>query len=186
MEGVAVKPASGSQFGSRLDDAGHDHSDDEIALPARCGVEDGIQAQVAQATENGGDMAVRERAGDAEGIGQRSRGSSRRTSQGRAEGFNLLRGEMSEIGEGARLDFAVLAVGFAEEYGGRGLAVGYGGDVHAYIICYDRRQYKHKIALIHAYNMGSQNRLAPSKQRNFVPNGLELRLRLRGYGRFRL
>ena len=59
MESIAVKSAGGSQFGSRLDDAGNDHSDDEIALPARCGVEDGIQVQVAQATEDGGDMAVR-------------------------------------------------------------------------------------------------------------------------------
>ena len=41
---------------------------------------------------------------------------------------------MREIGEGAVEDFAVLAEGFAEEDGGRGVAVGDGGDVHAYII----------------------------------------------------
>jgi hypothetical protein len=134
MESIAVKPAGGSQLGSRRDDAGTDHSDDEIALPARCRVEEGIQVEVAQATEDGGDMAVRQGAGDAEGIGQRRRGGSRRTSQGRAESFNLLGGEMSEIGKGARFDFAVLAIGFAEEDGGWRLSVGYGGDVHAYII----------------------------------------------------
>jgi len=79
-------------------------------------------------------MAVREGAGDAEGVGQKGRGGRRRASQGRAESFNLQGGEMSEIGKGARFDFAVLAIGFAEENGGRGVAVGYGGDVHAYII----------------------------------------------------
>ena len=41
---------------------------------------------------------------------------------------------MSDVGDGASLDFAVEAVGFAEEDGGRGVAVGYGGYIHAYII----------------------------------------------------
>ena len=31
---------------------------------------------------------------------------------------------MSEIGKGARFDFAILAIGFAEENGGWGVAVG--------------------------------------------------------------
>jgi hypothetical protein len=43
-------------------------------------------------------------------------------------------GEMGEVGEGARLDFAVLAIGFAQEDGGRGVAVRHCGHVHAYII----------------------------------------------------
>jgi hypothetical protein len=42
---------------------------------------------------------------------------------------------MGEIGEGAVADLAVAAEGLAEEDGGRGVAVGDGGDVHAYIIC---------------------------------------------------
>ena len=41
---------------------------------------------------------------------------------------------MSDVGDGARLDFAVEAIGFAEEDGGRGVAVGNGGDVQAYIL----------------------------------------------------
>ena len=54
VEGVAMKAARRSQFGGRVDDAGHDHGDDQIALSAGRGVEDGIQVQVAQATENCG------------------------------------------------------------------------------------------------------------------------------------
>ena len=134
MESIAVKPAGGSKFGSRLDDAGNDHGDDEIALTTESRVEDGIQLQVAQAPEDGGDMAMRQGTGDAEGIGQRRGGGRRRASQGRAESFNLLGGEMREIGKGARFDFAVQAIGFAEENGRRGVAVGHGGDIHAYII----------------------------------------------------
>jgi hypothetical protein len=134
VEGIAVKPASGSQFGSGLDDAGNDHGDDEIALAAGNWIEDGIQMQVAQATEYGGDMAVRQGAGDVEGVRQRGGEDSQRAGQCQAEGVNLMRSEMSDVGDGARLDSAVEAIGFAEEDGGRGVAVGYGGDVHAYII----------------------------------------------------
>ena len=139
LEGVAVKPASGSQFGSGLDDAGHDHGDDEIALAAGSGIEDGIEMEVAQATEHGGDMAVRQGAGDVEGLRQRGRGDRQRAGQSQAEGVNLMRGEMSDVGDGASLDFAVEAIGFAEEDGGRGVAVGYGGNVHAYIISHNNQ-----------------------------------------------
>jgi hypothetical protein len=45
-----------------------------------------------------------------------------------------MRGEMSDVGDGASLDFTVEAVGFAEEDGGRRVAIGHGGDVHAYTI----------------------------------------------------
>jgi len=134
VEGIAVKAASGSELGSGLDDAGNDHGDDEIALSAWSGVEDVIQVKVTQTTQDGGNMAMRQGAGDVEGVGQRGRGGSQRAGQGQAEDFNLLRDEMSDVGDGASLDFAVETIGFAKEDGGRGAAVGYGGDVHAYII----------------------------------------------------
>jgi hypothetical protein len=40
-----------------------------------------------------------------------------------------MKGEMRDVGDGAGLDFAVEAIGLAEEKGGRGVAVGYGGDL---------------------------------------------------------
>jgi hypothetical protein len=51
---------------------------------------------------------------------------------------------MGDVGEGAGLDVAVFAVGFAEEDGGRGVAVGDGGHVHAYIISHQMHKYKHR------------------------------------------
>jgi hypothetical protein len=108
--------------------------------------------QVAQATEYGGDMAVRQRTGDVEGLRQRGRGDSQRAGQCRAEGVQLIRGEMSDIGNGASFDFAVEAIGFAEEDGGRGVAVRHGGDIHAYIIAIVKQLYKHIICILHAYN----------------------------------
>src|SRR6202050_5301480 len=133
MESVAMKAAGGGKLGGRLDDAGNDHGDDEIALTTGSRVEDGIQFQVAQATEDGGDMAVRKGAGDAEGIGQRRGGGRWIASQGRAESCNLLGGEMSEVSEGARFEFAVLAIGLAGENGGGGFWVWAGGGVHGSI-----------------------------------------------------
>src|ERR1700683_1645445 len=84
---------------------------------------------------------------------------------------------MSDVGEGARFDFAVLAIGFAEENGGRGLAVGNGGDVHAYIVRHQKAKIQAKYCNITCLHLGSQSRLLPSKQRDFVTNGLELRPR---------
>jgi hypothetical protein len=79
-------------------------------------------------------MTVRQGTRDVEGLWQRGGGDSQRAGQRQAESFNLMRGEMRDVGDGASLDLAVEAVGFAEEDGGRGVAIGYGGDVHAYII----------------------------------------------------
>jgi hypothetical protein len=49
---------------------------------------------------------------------------------------------MRDVSHGARLDFAVLAVGFAEEEGRGRIAVGHGGNVHAYIIHNKHIRYK--------------------------------------------
>jgi hypothetical protein len=51
---------------------------------------------------------------------------------------------MGDVGDGASLDFAFKTIGFAEEDGGRGVAVRYGGNVHAYIIIHDTDYCKHK------------------------------------------
>ena len=48
-----------------------------------------------------------------------------------AEGANPLGWPGGEVGEGAVLDFAILAETFAEEDGRRGVAIGDDGDIHA-------------------------------------------------------
>jgi hypothetical protein len=134
VEGVGVEAASGREFGSRIENAGDDHGDDEIAIAAGNRIEDGVQTEFAERSENGSDVAVRKGAGDAEGVRQGGNRSGEGAGQSGAESFDLTRGEMGEVGEGAGLDLAVLAVGDAEEEGGRGVAIGHGGDVHAYSI----------------------------------------------------
>jgi hypothetical protein len=156
VEGIAVKPASGSEFGGGLDDAGNDHGDDEIALAAGSRIEDGIQMQVSQAAEDCGDMAVRQGSGDEEGVRQRGGGASQRAGQSPAESVELKSGEMRDVGDGASLDLAVEAIGFAEEDGGRGVAIGYGGDVHAYMIKELPAVIQAKTANLHAYKIAAK------------------------------
>ena len=166
-----MKPASSRQFGGGLDDAGNNHRDDEVALAAGNRVEDGIQLQSAQATENRGDMTVRQGSGDEEGIRQRRGGSGQGAVQSRAEGCNLLSGEMGDIGEGASLDFAILAIGFTEEDGWRRVAVGYGGDIHAYIIQVIKPDYKYNYAILHAYTIDSKSGHSHQNKENSLRTG---------------
>jgi len=107
--------------------------------------------------------------------------------------LDFLGAEMGDVGEGAGLDLTVVAVGFAEQDGGRGVAVGDGGDVHAYILSHNNHNYKHNIVSIHAYRkmektpLSTQNkRLQLIRSQNF---GLkvegpesELRIASREYG----
>jgi hypothetical protein len=134
--------------------------------------------QVAQATEYGGDVAVRQGPGDEEGLRQRGGRATQRAGQCAAESVHLMRGEMSDVGDCASLDFAVEAVGFAEEDGGRGVAIGHGGDIHAYTISHLVHKYKHIFRILHAYTNEPENCLPPSKQRDFPVYLSELRVRL--------
>jgi hypothetical protein len=78
-------------------------------------------------------MAMGAGADDVEGLRQRGADGSSAFQDG-AECVDFGRRPMGDVGEGAVEDLAVETEGFAEEDGGRGVAVGYGGDVHAYII----------------------------------------------------
>ena len=132
VEGVGVKAASGSEFGCGVDDAGHDHSNDEIAVVAGKGVENGVELEVTEAVEDGHGVTVRKRAGNDKGLGQGRASRSERAGQSGTEGIDLMRAQVRDVGDGTGLDLAVEAEGFTEEDGGWGIAVGYGGDIHAY------------------------------------------------------
>ena len=52
--------------------------------------------------------------------------------EGAAQHLDGIVGELGQIGQGAGFDLAVLAVAFAQQDSGRGVAVGDAGYVHAY------------------------------------------------------
>ena len=60
--------ARGGQFGAGVDDAGNDHGDDQIAQAAAGTSDEGVQAELLEGAEDGGDMAMGVAADDGEGV----------------------------------------------------------------------------------------------------------------------
>jgi hypothetical protein len=86
-----------------------------------------VKTEAAEGAENGGDMAVRERAENLEGTVDGDKGLAFEEA---AEGVDLSGGPGGEIGECAFVDFGAIADGLAEEDGGRGVAVRDGLNIH--------------------------------------------------------
>jgi hypothetical protein len=81
--------------------------------------------------EDRDDMSVGERADDLEGL---IAGDQILTLQDAAQEVDLSGGPRGEIGEGAFVDLGADADGFAEENGGRGVAIRDGLDIHGSMI----------------------------------------------------
>src|SRR5437016_962901 len=64
--GIEAESAGGGEFGGGLKDTGDDHGANQIALPGSSRREDAIQAERAKSAQDGGDMAVGQRASDQE------------------------------------------------------------------------------------------------------------------------
>ena len=67
-----MKGTGGSEFGSRLQNASHDHSRDQIEIVAGMLIDEWAELQSVQGAEDGGDVAMGARADDVEGLGQGS------------------------------------------------------------------------------------------------------------------
>ena len=124
--------ARGGQFGAGVDDAGDDHGDDQIAQAAAGTSDEGVQAELLEGAEDGGDMAVGVAADDGEGVvgGAQSDAALEEDLQA----VDDVIGALGEIGEGAFFDFAVMPEGLPKEDGGRGVAVGDAFDIHGDVI----------------------------------------------------
>ena len=128
-QGVGVQGASGGELGSGTEDAREDQSEGQIAR-ARTATEQAIEADRASEAAYGGDVAVGLGAHDVERIVEGGDGEAALEQD--AQTFDDMCGPLGEVGEGALLDLAVLAVGLAEQDGRRGRAVGDRLDVHDY------------------------------------------------------
>ena len=94
------------------------------------GGEGAVEAQLAQRCEHCGDVAVGARAGDIEGGGEVGDGGA--AFEQDSQSFDHHGRPLRQVGEGAFTDLAGLAIGFAQQDGGRGVSVGDGLDVHGY------------------------------------------------------
>lgn len=120
--------ARGAQLGRRFDDAGNDHGQSQFCQPRRGFRQQAVQAELLRRAEDGGDMAVRQRAFDAQIVDGQRHGF---VLQHAAQGLDLRIRPIGDIGDGARPDLAAIAIAFAQEDGGRRGAVWDAGDVHA-------------------------------------------------------
>ena len=114
-------PVSGvGQLGAGKEQAFGDHGDHQVALPRRLGGDEFLQSELADHLQDGLDVAVRERACDAEGLG---RGDEGLALEGAFDDVDEVIGEMGEVAEGLMGDGLSLADGSSEQMGDVGLSL---------------------------------------------------------------
>src|SRR5215210_2613696 len=127
-EGIGIKGAGRGQFGGGIEYTRDDHGHDEIALAARSIAQQAVKTELVKRTNGGSHMAVRLGAKNLKGLG--GSGGDGGAFQNTAQGYDLFRRPVGEIGDGAVADLAVLAEGFPKEHGGRRIAVRHDRYIH--------------------------------------------------------
>ena len=112
QRGLAGERAGGGQLGLGIDDPGDDQSDDQIPVPAPGAGQQGIELELFEGGQDGGDVAMRERAGVMEAIFGVDEGLAFESS---ADEIDDGIGEMGDVAEGFMLDSAVLTEGATQE-----------------------------------------------------------------------
>ena len=124
-----VQAAGGGEFGASVDDAGDDHGDDEVTLTGGGTSDEGMEGELAEEPEDGGDVAVGGAAQATEGGFGIDEGLA---FEGSADEIDDVVWEVGDVAESLVADLAVLAEGSAEEMGAVGfvfVAAGGGGYV---------------------------------------------------------
>ena len=146
--GVGIEAPGGGELGARLDQARHEHRQHQIALTAAPACEQALHAQAPQRAEHRGDVAVGAGAHDLEHL---VRGQQGFAAQHAAQLLDRGIGQMREVGEGALSHPAAVAVGLAQQDGGRRVAVGHALDVHGHIISTNLQRNQQKTTILHGY-----------------------------------
>src|SRR4051812_25230827 len=135
--GLGREGLGGGELGGGLGEARGDHGDDEVAAAVAVRSEDAVEPDLAQRAEDGGDVTVRQRAANGEHLrGGWDRNDGSALEQG-LEAFQETGGPVGEVAKRAFLDLSALAIGLAQEDGGRRAAVGDHLDEHAHPECHE-------------------------------------------------
>src|SRR5215210_7661209 len=139
----------GGEFGDGVEDAADQQGEDEVAAAVAVRAEDAVKADLARRAEGGGDVAVGQAAGDGDGVvlGGDDGAALEHTTQA----FDVSRGPVGEVAEGAFADLALVAVALAQEDGGRRVPVRDGFDIHAANGSRSGRAVQLTSALLHGY-----------------------------------
>jgi len=127
-----VQTAGGGELGACVDDAGDDHGDDEVALAGGGTSDEGVEAELVEGTEDGGDVTMGIAAHDGEQFVGRAESDTALEEDPQA--LDDVRGALGEVGDGAFPDFAVETERLTEEDGRGRIAVGDGVDVHGHTL----------------------------------------------------
>src|SRR5208282_438208 len=120
--------ARGGELRRWIKDASDDHGQHEVTAAVAFGAKDAGEADLVRRAEGGADVAVRQRAGDGEGLAiRRDNGAALEHA---AQTLNMRLGPIGEVAEGALPYLAVFAVALAQQDGGRRVPVGDGFDIH--------------------------------------------------------
>ena len=109
--GLGTQPSGRGELGARIDDAGHhqrQHQGVVLGVPA---TDDAIEPQPSQRSQHGRHMAVRSTAPHIEGLWEVFDNGA--PFEEHPQGFDEVVGPFGEVGDGAFLDFALLAIGLA-------------------------------------------------------------------------
>ena len=116
--GLVPQPAGDGQLGVRRDHLRDRHRGHQVPVPGRHRVDQLLQAQLARRAQDGGDVAVRQAAGDLERPVQAG-GGRRGALQHPGQGLDLGLGPGRQVGQGPVLDLALFAVAFPQQDRGR-------------------------------------------------------------------
>ena len=126
---LVPEPAGDGQLGVRRDHLRDRHCGHQVPVPGRHRVDQLLQAQLARRAQHGGDVAVRQAAGDLER--RLEGGGGRRLAlQHPGQRVDLGLGPGRQVGQGPVLDPACLAVAFPQQDRGRRSPVRHPDHVH--------------------------------------------------------
>jgi hypothetical protein len=112
-----------------FEDAGGNQGQSPIPLAAGFGLQNRVEAQVANGSENRSDVTMRQRACDLKCRRKLGTGLIAAFQQ-LTQGLDFLRRPVAEIGEGAVVDLTLFPEAFAQEDGRGRVSVGHRGHIH--------------------------------------------------------
>jgi hypothetical protein len=119
-QGGAVPVSGVGQLGAGKEQAFGDHGDHQVAPWRSLGSDELLQSQLADHRQDGLDVAVRERACGAEGLGRRDESLAL---EGALDDLDEMIGKMGEIAQGLMGDGLTLANRSSEQMGDVGLSL---------------------------------------------------------------
>ena len=130
IRGSEPRPRAVMSFERGVEDAPGDHRQRQRPHPRRAAVEQPLEAGRPGRAQHGGVMSVVAGVQDLKGV---VHGPHRDAAlQQKAEPADDFVGPLRQVGQGALPDLAALAVGLAEQHGGRGFPVGHSFDIHVF------------------------------------------------------